>query len=183
MPLRKMSKGKHFDFEDILFSCLHFSFLVQFKLNLQVVFMSLGRVKNQPNKTCCPYCSLQESEISKFPRAELWIPLGSTFSILWFNKIRFPQQRWAREAEPRGTAGSQLCLFKTQVDAETWVLLTETSCTTWAQSQFLSHTHPGKFSVLFQLFGCLEHPKKRHKGSSQTALRWCFAPVQIDRHC
>lgn len=123
MPLRKMSKGKHFDFEGILFSCLHFSFLVQFQLNLQVVFMSLGRVKKQTNKTCCPYCSLWESEISKFPRAKLWLPLGSTFNILGFNKIRFPQHCWAREAEPRGTAGSQLCLFKTQVDAETWALL------------------------------------------------------------
>lgn len=35
----------------------------------------------------------------------------------------------------------------------------------------LSHTYPGKFSVLFLLFGCLKHPRKHRERSSQTALR------------
>lgn len=173
-----MSKGKHFDFECILFSSLHFSFLIQFKLNLQVVFMSLGRVKKIYilKKTCCPYCSLRESEILKFPRVQLWLPLGSAFSILGWKSISFPQHRRAREAEPRRAAGSQLACSKPR-----WTLrqAVQHGC---SRSSSLTHI-PASFQSSSSCSDARSIQKKRREGSSQAALRWCLAAVRIDRHC
>lgn len=65
-------------------------------------------------------------------------------------------------------AGSRL--LKSKLDAETWVLLTRDKLHN-PGAVLAPLSHPGKFSVLFYLFGCLKHPKRHREGSSQTALR------------